>query len=283
MRIGSNKIIDIKKFAKKELEGIYPEKEINTMIILLIEHFTGISSIHQKIEPLDTVLESDLLKLNFAIKDLRKEKPLQYIIGKKTFYDIEILLNKKVLIPRPETEELVDIIIKENKDRKNLKIADLGCGSGAIALAIKKNLPNNEVYAYDIEDEAIEQTKENTENLGLDLNIEKKDILSPLFTDIEFDIIISNPPYVMEKEKKQIKNNVLDYEPYSALFVDNTNPLIFYRSIAKFAETNLLPKGIIYLEINENLYNETSELFSDYRIEILEDIFSKKRFIILRK
>ena len=245
MRIGSNKIIDIKKFAKKELEGIYPEKEINTMIILLIEHFTGISSIHQKIEPLDTVLESDLLKLNFAIKDLRKEKPLQYIIGKKTFYDIEILLNKKVLIPRPETEELVDIIIKENKDRKNLKIADLGCGSGAIALSIKKNLPNNEVYAYDIEDEAIEQTKENTENLGLDLNIEKKDILSPLFTDIEFDIIISNPPYVMEKEKKQIKNNVLDYEPYSALFVDNTNPLIFYRSIAKFAETNLLPKGII--------------------------------------
>ncbi|MCK9163703.1 MAG: peptide chain release factor N(5)-glutamine methyltransferase, partial [Bacteroidales bacterium] len=194
MRIGTNRIKDIKIFAQKELMGIYSEKEIRTMTTLLIEHITGINSIQQSIEPLDTVLESDLLKLNFAIKDLRNEKPLQYIIGKTIFYDIEILLNQKVLIPRPETEELVDIIIKENKDTKSLKIADLGCGSGAIALAIKKNLPNNSVYAFDIDDEAIKQSNQNSRHLNLDIIVEKKDILDPSFTREGFNIIVSNPP-----------------------------------------------------------------------------------------
>ncbi|MFA6806024.1 MAG: peptide chain release factor N(5)-glutamine methyltransferase [Bacteroidales bacterium] len=283
MRIGTNRIKDIKIFAQKELMGIYSEKEIRTMTTLLIEHITGINSIQQSIEPLDTVLESDLLKLNFAIKDLRNEKPLQYIIGKTIFYDIEILLNQKVLIPRPETEELVDIIIKENKDTKSLKIADLGCGSGAIALAIKKNLPNNSVYAFDIDDEAIKQSNQNSRHLNLDIIVEKKDILDPSFTREGFNIIVSNPPYIMENEKTLMKNNVLNYEPHKALFVENTNALIFYKSIAEFAKTNLRPKGKIYLEINENLSKETAELFSEFETQILKDIVGRYRFIIAKK
>ncbi|MFA7081383.1 MAG: peptide chain release factor N(5)-glutamine methyltransferase [Bacteroidales bacterium] len=283
MRIASNRIRDIKTFAQKELKDIYSEKEIRSMIILLIEHFTGINSIEQSIEPQSTVLESDLLKLNFAIKDLKKEKPIQYIIGKTNFFDLEILLNQKVLIPRPETEELVDLIINENKDRKDLMIADLGCGSGAIALALKSKMPQSKIYAFDIEDDAIEQTKENSIRLNLEIEIQKKDILNPLFTNIEFDIIISNPPYVMESEKPLMKNNVLNYEPHKALFVENNDALIFYKSIAEFAKTNLKSKGKIYLEINENLAKETAKLFSQLNPEIRKDLFGRDRFIIASK
>ena len=283
MRIASNRIRDIKTFAQKELKDIYSENEIRSMITLLIEHFTGLDSIKQSIEPQTTVLESDLLELNFAIKDLKKEKPLQYIIGKTIFYDLEILLNQKVLIPRPETEELVDLIIKENKDRNDLVIADLGCGSGAIALALKNNIPQSKIYAFDIEDEAIEQTKDNSKRLNLEIDIQKKDILNPSFTNIEFDIIVSNPPYVMENEKPLMKNNVLNYEPHTALFVENNNALIFYKAIAEFAKTNLKPKGKIYLEINENLAKGTSELFSELNTEIKKDLFGRDRFIIASK
>lgn len=283
MRIASNKVRDIKIFAQKELKDIYSEQEIRSMICLLIEHFTGLDSIKQSIEPQTTVLESDLLKLNFAIKDLKKEKPIQYIMGKTNFYDFEILLNQKVLIPRPETEELVDLIMKENKDRKDLMIADLGCGSGAIALALKSKIPLSKIYAFDIEDEAIEQTKENAIRLNLKIEVHNKDILNPSFTQEEFDIIVSNPPYVMEKEKSLMRNNVLNYEPHKALFVENNDALIFYKAIAEFAKTNLKPKGKIYLEINENLAKETADLFSLMNTEIKKDIFGRDRFIIASK
>jgi len=140
MRIASNRIEDILKFALQELEGIYLENEIKQMTYNLITHFCNIPKTSILANTQQAVLESELLKMNFAIKDLKKEKPLQYIMGYTDFYNIKLNLNHKVLIPRPETEELVDMIIKENKGRKDLKIADLGCGSGAIALAIKKNI-----------------------------------------------------------------------------------------------------------------------------------------------
>ncbi|MDD2191775.1 MAG: peptide chain release factor N(5)-glutamine methyltransferase [Bacteroidales bacterium] len=283
MRIASNKVRDIKIFAQKELKDIYSEEEIRSMITLLIEHFTGLDSIKQSIEPQTTVLESDLLKLNFAIKDLKKEKPIQYIMGKTNFYDLEILLNQQVLIPRPETEELVNLLIKENKSKKDIRIADLGCGSGAISLAIKNNLPQSKVYAFDIEDKAIEQTKENAKRLCLEIEVIKKDILNPSFTKEEFDIIVSNPPYVMEKEKSLMRNNVLCYEPHEALFVRDEDALVFYKAIAEFAKTNLKSKGRIYLEINENLAKETADLFSLFNTEIKKDLFGRYRFIIASK
>jgi len=279
MRIASNKVEDIIKFAYQELEGIYSKTEIRQMINTLITHFCNISLTSILAFKEQTVLESELLKLNFAIKELKNQKPLQYIIGQTSFYNIVVKLNQKVLIPRVETEQLVGIIIEENKQREGLKIADLGCGSGAIALALKKNLPLSEVWAFDIEDAAIMQTKENAKSLNLDINIEKTDILSPNFTNKIFDIIVSNPPYVMEKEKELMKANVLDYEPYSALFVSDNAPLIFYKAISEFTKTNLKKGGKCYLEINESLGKETSLLFEG-KTSLLKDIFGKDRFVV---
>ena len=282
MRIPSNRIKDIKRFAINELKDIYSENEIKIMISQLISHFTSFDNIQQLISEDKTVLESDLLKLNFAIKDLKHNKPLQYIIGYSEFYNLRIGLRNKVLIPRGETEELVDLIIKENKDREGLKIIDLCTGSGAIALALKKNIPSANVWAVDNDINAINQARENSQTLGIDINILEQDILKQGFTTEKFDIIVSNPPYVMEKEKQLMKENVLDYEPYQALFVEDNNPLIFYKAIERFSQTNLNPKGKVYLEINENLSKQTSDLFKSGNVEEREDINSKDRFVIVR-
>lgn len=283
MRIKSNRIEDILKFALQELEGIYSENEIKQMTYSLITHFCNIPKTSILANNKQTVLESELLKLNFAIKDLKKEKPLQYIMGYTDFYNIKLNLNHKVLIPRPETEELVDMIIKENKERKDIKIADLGCGSGAIALALKKNIPQSKVWAFDIDDNAINQTKENAQALNLDINIEKKDLLKDNFNDYNFDIIVSNPPYVMEKEKSLMRDNVLNHEPHQALFVKDEDPLIFYQAIERIAQKNLKPKGKIYMEINESLSESTKNVFKDYNTKIVKDLFDKFRFISAEK
>lgn len=283
MRIKSNRIEDILKFALQELEGIYSENEIKQMTYSLITHFCNIPKTSILANNKQTVLESELLKLNFAIKDLKKEKPLQYIMGYTDFYNIKLNLNHKVLIPRPETEELVDMIIKENKGKKDLKIADFGCGSGAIALSLKNNIPDSEIWAFDIEDNAINQTKENAQALNLDINIEKKDLLKDNFSDYNFDIIVSNPPYVMEKEKSLMRDNVLKHEPHQALFVKDEDPLIFYQAIEKIAQKNLKPKGKIYMEINESLSERTKKVFKDYDTKIIKDLFDKYRFISAEK
>ncbi|HBN06683.1 MAG TPA: peptide chain release factor N(5)-glutamine methyltransferase [Bacteroidales bacterium] len=283
MRISSNRIEDILKFALQELEGIYSENEIKQMTYNLITHFCNIPKTSILANNQQAVLESELLKMNFAIKDLKKEKPLQYIMGYTDFYNIKVNLNHKVLIPRPETEELVDMIIKENKERKELKIADLGCGSGAIALAIKKNIPQSEVWAFDIDDEAINQTKKNAKSLNLDINIEKKDLLNDNFSNYNFDIIVSNPPYVMEKEKSLMRDNVLNYEPHQALFVKDEDPLIFYQAIERIAQKNLNSKGKLYMEINESLSESTKNVFKDYNTSIIKDLFGKFRFISAEK
>lgn len=283
MRIASNRIEDILKFALQELEGIYSEKEIKQMTYSLITHFCNIPKTSILANNQQAVLESELLKLNFAIKDLKKEKPLQYITGYTDFYNIKINLNHKVLIPRPETEELVDMIIKENKGRKDLKIADFGCGSGAIALSLKNNIPYSEIWAFDIDDNAINQTKENAQALNLNINIEKKDLLKDNFNDYNFDIIVSNPPYVMEKEKSLMRDNVLNHEPHQALFVKDENPLIFYQAIERIAQKNLKPKGKIYMEINESLSESTKKVFKDYNTKIIKDLFGKYRFIRAEK
>lgn len=283
MRIKSNRIEDILKFALQELEVIYSENEIKQMTYSLITHFCNIPKTSILANNQQAVLESELLKLNFAIKDLKKEKPLQYIMGYTDFYNIKINLNHKVLIPRPETEELVDMIIKENKGRKDLKIADFGCGSGAIALSLKNNIPDSEIWAFDIEDNAINQTKENAQALNLDINIEKKDLLKDNFSDYNFDIIVSNPPYVMEKEKSLMRDNVLKHEPYQALFVKDEDPLIFYQAIERIAQKNLKPKGKIYMEINESLSESTKNIFKDYHTKLIKDLFGKYRFISAEK
>lgn len=283
MRIASNRIKDIKRFAYSELENIYRKEEIGVMISELIEYYCQIDRPHQSLYPNQTVLESNLIKLNSAIKSLRNHIPIQYIIGHTEFYDLRIGLEHKVLIPRQETEELVHNIIKENKGRKNLKIADLGTGSGAIALALRNAFPDSQVYAYDIDPNAIMQTKLNSKALNLDISIIQKDILEGELEEKDFDIIVSNPPYVMNKEKEYIRRNVLDNEPELALFVEDDNPLIYYIAINKILDQSLKQGGRAYMEINEALGRETLEVFADKSPELLFDLNSKHRFIRLEK
>lgn len=286
MRIASNKLKDIIDFANIELNNLYNENEIRTMIYSVIEHYTGFNLmkiLSQKDEL--RVSESELLNINFAIKDLKKEKPLQQILGYCEFLDVKIKLNRKVLIPRVETEEITQHIIFDNKNKDIKKIADLGCGSGCISIALKKAFPKTEVFAFDIREDALEQTKENADFNQLEININKGDILKGIETREKFDIIVSNPPYVRECEKKEMKNNVLLYEPWQALFVSDEEPLIFYKHILDFCNANLVENGLVYLEINEYLAKETEILFknSNFETSVFKDIRGKDRLIIAKK
>lgn len=286
MKISSNKLKDIIDFAYQELESLYEKDEIRSMIYSIIEHFTGydLMKILTYKDELK-VSESELLKINFAIKDLKKEKPLQQIIGYCEFLDVRIEVNQHVLIPRVETEEIVQRVIKENKGRKNLKIADICCGSGCIAIALKKAFSDANIYAYDISEEAIKKSKENAEKNKEKINFFKENILKSKEKNQEFNIIVSNPPYVRESEKALMKNNVLLYEPHLALFVSDEDPLIFYKKILDFSNRNLAKNGKIYMEINENLGKETELLFKNfnYQTSIIKDIRGKDRLLFAKK
>jgi release factor glutamine methyltransferase len=184
-----------------------------------------------------------------------------------------------------ETEEITQRIIQENKGRKNLKIADLCCGSGCIAIALKKAFPDSNVYAYDISEEAIEQSKENANLNKEKIFFFKENIFQNKEKNQEFDIIVSNPPYVRESEKSLMKNNVLLYEPHLALFVSDEDPLIFYKQILDFCNRNLAKNGKIYMEINENLAKETELLFKNfnYQTSVFKDIRGKDRLVFAKK
>ena len=286
MRIASNKLKDIIDFAFQELESLYAKNEIRSMIYSIIEHFTNydLMKILTYKDELK-VSESELLKINFAIKDLKKEKPLQQIIGYTDFLDVRIDVNEHVLIPRVETEEIVQRVINENKGRKNLKIADICCGSGCIAIALKKAFPDANIYAYDISEEALKKSKENAEKNKEKINFFKENILESKEKNQEFDIIVSNPPYVRESEKAFMRNNVLLYEPALALFVSDKEPLIFYEHLLKFSNQNLAKNGKIYMEINENLAKETELLFKNfnYQTSVFKDLRGKDRLVFAKK
>jgi release factor glutamine methyltransferase len=286
MRIASNKLKDIIDFAYQELDLLYEKGEIRSMIYSLIEHFTefDLTKILTYKDELK-VSESELLKINFAIKDLKKEKPLQQIIGYTDFLDVRIDVNEHVLIPRVETEEIVQRVINENKGRKNLKIADICCGSGCIAIALKRAFPDANLYAYDISEEALKKSKENAEKNKEKIIFFKENVLESKEKNQEFDIIVSNPPYVRESEKAFMRNNVLLYEPALALFVSDKEPLIFYEHLLKFSNQNLAKNGKIYMEINENLAKETELLFKNfnYQTSVFKDLRGKDRLLLAKK
>lgn len=287
MRIPSNKVCDIERFAYQELENLYPKSEIKTFILMLFEHFLGWNTAHFLAFKNSTINQSDLLKFNFAIKDLRLGKPIQYILGNTTFCDIPINVTPATLIPRPETEEIVYNIIEKEKHLAPKNILDICTGSGCIAIALSKAINNSQVYATDISVEAIKIAQSNAKTNLCNINFAISDILkidNP-FDETKFDIIVSNPPYVRDMEKAQMHCNVLDYEPHLALFVPDNNPLIFYKSIALFATKYLNPDGRLYLEINEELGNETIALLEKqgYNAQLHQDFLGKNRMIIAQK
>ncbi|GAA3625474.1 peptide chain release factor N(5)-glutamine methyltransferase [Flavivirga jejuensis] len=273
---------DIQGVFHKELHGINSKEEIDSFFFILIEAYYAMTRIKLALEP-DYKVENYNTILN-ALELLKKQRPLQYILGNTEFYGLPFKVNEHVLIPRPETEELVEWIVKEQSqvNNRNLKIIDIGTGSGCIAISLAKNLPDAKIYALDISEGALSIASKNAKLNAVDIEFVKADILNYDSHAIEFDIIVSNPPYIRELEKNMMKPNVLDNEPHLALFVADENPLQFYEAIIKFAIKNLNKNGQVFFEINEYLGNDMIQLLQKNNfsnIKLKQDIFKKDRMI----
>jgi len=306
------KLKDIKNKFHEVLYAIYGKEEVDSFFFMLIDAYYKVSRIQLAMEPDFKIKNQDAI-IN-ALEALKQEQPIQYILGETEFYGLPFKVNKDVLIPRPETEELVAWVISEVKNKiqisqteryvqskaevsrsTGINILDIGTGSGCIAISLAKNLPHAKVYALDVSKKALQVAKQNAELNNVEVEFIETDILKPdemrqkteaiwnlEFENLEFDIIVSNPPYVRVKEKMQMKNNVLNNEPHLALFVKDENPLLFYEAISGFAVHKLNDKGLLFFEINEYLGNEMIQLLKakQFRnIELKQDIFKKDRMI----
>ncbi len=283
MQWKTNKLFDLRKQYMQELLAYYDQREAESLLTILVQYFFGLSQSGLITNADFRLSESEMLQLHFAVKDLKKYRPVQYIIGETEFFDLKIKVNKAVLIPRPETEELVQLIINNEKQR-DLNILDIGTGSGCIAIALKKNIPFAQLTGIDISDAAIELASENAENNKLNIAFAELNILDQRQWNLlgQFDIIVSNPPYVTNAEKNRMDNNVLNYEPHQALFVADNDALVFYKAIFHFSENHLRQNGKIYFEINEEKGNEIVELAKSknfVNVKLHKDINGKNRFV----
>jgi release factor glutamine methyltransferase len=264
----------------EKLEKAYGKQEAQSLSFLLLENLFSLS--RSEILTGKKINEEKISLLNNYTERLLKFEPIQYILGSTEFYGYSFEVNPSVLIPRPETEELVHLIISENKKKSPLSILDIGTGSGCIAISLKKELPQALVYAVDISEEALVTAKKNAVLNNVEISFLHKDILLPETIIPETNILVSNPPYVMQGEKKLMKANVLEHEPHLALFVEENNPLIFYKAIAEKAKKSLLPGGKIYFEINEQFGKETAEVLTKAgfkEVRILKDLHDKDRMV----
>ncbi|MET6990343.1 peptide chain release factor N(5)-glutamine methyltransferase [Sediminicola arcticus] len=273
---------EIKHIFHAELDGVYPKGEVDSFFYLMIEHYLSLQRFVLALEPNTIVSKEEEQPLFDGLSQLKLQKPIQYILGVAHFMDMEFKVDENVLIPRPETEELVRWILEQEKKQGELKILDIGTGSGCIAIALAKNLPNAKVFALDISAASIAVAKENAIKNQVSVEFIKADILQLEKLEIRFDVIVSNPPYVRELEKKVMNANVTDHEPAHALFVSNENPLLFYKKISEFAVIHLNEGGNLYFEINQYLGNETIQLikkigFSD--LQLRKDMFGNDRML----
>ena len=241
------------------LLSIYDLGEAESFFYLILEEKQQLKRIDLALNPDLTFSNAEIQLWNSILEQLQKEIPIQYLLGKTSFYGLDFEVNENVLIPRPETEELVEWIIQSQSSEgvgKKLEILDIGTGSGCIAIALAKNLPNAEVFAVDVSEKALATAQKNAIINEVNVTLLKKNILETDDLEQQFDLIVSNPPYVRELEKKEIKKNVLDNEPHLALFVADSDALVFYRKIAELAQKNLSPKGQLFFEINQYLGKE---------------------------
>ncbi len=269
-----------------ELSGSYTGMEIKVIFYRLYEHFTGKDRIHAAMHPEEILDEKVSLSLLETIEKLKRHTPVEYITGHAYFDHFKLKVNEHTLIPRPETEELTHLIAEIHRNSGTLRILDIGTGSGCIALSLTHHLPNAQVSALDISSEALETAAENARRYGLNIRFIQDDILSPRHTPRHaWDIIVSNPPYVLHSESEEMSERILLYEPHSALFVPDEDPLRYYKAIIRYSDNHLKKNGFLYLEINplsgDTLMDHLSQ--KDYDAEIKKDFLGRKRFIIARK
>ena len=271
---------DFKLKMISELSSIYEMDELNSIFNLLSEDYLKI--------PRSKILLADEIDLDesnqtlflSALERLKTHEPIQYVLGKTTFMDLEFKVNSSVLIPRPETEELVSLMLKEDLDGK--EILDIGTGSGCIAISLAKNLPNAKVSALDVSEDALEIAKENAKMNNVNIEFIHADIFE-YQSDKKYDFIVSNPPYVTESEKTLMKKNVLDFEPELALFVKDDNPLLHYFEIINLFKDNLA--GYLFFEINNRYYEDLNQYLAenDFKVQKFDDHRGLSRFILALK
>ena len=307
----------------EELQGLYPPREIDSIGRLVLEFLTGLNWVQIRLNQENPLLPDQEVRLLDIINRLKKHEPIQYILGETEFYGLKLKVRSGVLIPRGETEELVEWILEKAQgtrlkaqakaqgsrlksqgkaqskaqgsrlkaqgkveEEKKVRILDIGCGSGAIAIALAKHLPAAEIIASDISPEALQLTKENGTLNQVEFLTTFLDILEPCALRLEpslapFDVIVSNPPYVPHAEMTSMDSHVVEYEPEIALFVPDNDPLVFYKAIAEFASANLKPDGQVFVEIHDPLGEETAGVFRKWfsKVELRKDIHGKDRMI----
>lgn len=283
MKVNSNKIGDVYEFYWQRLAKAKNPEEAKFLVRWLIEEYCSINSAELFLNPFKLITESNLLKIHFGIENLEKNKPIQYILNKTEFAGLNFYVNEDVLIPRPETEEMIFKIAEENRNKKNLKILDICTGSACIAVSLSYLLKSI-VSAIELSESALKIAKINAEKNSQIINFFHFDVLEasqwPLFTS-RFDVVVSNPPYVCESEKAFMEENVLNYEPSLALFVSNEDPLQFYKAILNKLDSILEPNGVFYAEINENYGNDLVQLSNSlgFNAVIYLDFKSKPRIL----
>ena len=272
------KLKDLKKDFITKLAITYPNEEILSIFKILCKQYMNMSPTKLLLAGEELINNKQIDMFSKAIIKLLSEEPIQYILETTSFYGLEFICSPSALIPRPETEELVDWIVKS--ETNEIKILDIGTGTGCISVSLA-NRNGFVVDALDVSSSALELAKQNAKKNEVDINFIEADIFEYI-SDKQYDLIVSNPPYIRNLEKKKMQNNVLNFEPQLALFVEDDDPLVFYNSILQFANSNLYEKGSVYFEINENFAKEMESLLYSYgftEIELKKDSFGKNRFI----
>ncbi|WP_421875024.1 peptide chain release factor N(5)-glutamine methyltransferase [Marinoscillum sp.] len=263
----------------KELSSIHDEAEATSLATILMEDLLGVSKMTRLTRPNQVLTTDEQNRLNQALAQLLNNVPIQHIVGFAYFCGHPFKVTKDTLIPRPETEELVHLIANENQGK--LSILDVGTGTGCIPISLALKMKEVQITSWDISLEALEIAKHNAQQLGAKVTFQQMDALD-ITSDNKFDVIVSNPPYIPNADKQEMHANVLDHEPGLALFVEDADPLVFYRKIAEFAQTNLNPNGKIYFEIHERFGTETKELLESLgyqKVIVLKDLNGKDRMI----
>jgi release factor glutamine methyltransferase len=293
------KLFEAEQYVKAQLKGVYQDQEAINITDLAIEHVTGLLKTERLSKKQTELSESQFSQLQKDLQRLKLNEPIQYVMNKTWFYGMELYVDKNVLIPRPETEELVEWIISDMKasgkdvfirrsmeadETTQVKILDVGTGSGCIALALKKAMPKAEVWGCDVSEEALNVARRNGSALNIRVDFQGVNFLDEAQQKHlpTVDIIVSNPPYVPLKDKEKMQPNVVAHEPHTALFVPDKDPLIFYKALAEFGKKRLYENGNIYMEIQEALSQNVAALFKNYgysNIELKKDMQGKDRMV----
>lgn len=286
--MGSDRAMLLKNYKidfERELSPLYDEYEVDSFFYILLEDFHRMKRVDLALNPNFELSPEMLHQWENVVAQLKEHRPIQYILGETEFFGLPFYVNENTLIPRPETEELVDWIIKENAEiqkSKELKILDIGTGTGCIAISLAKNIPGAQVFAMDVSEKALATAQRNAERNEVAVTFIHQSILETDDLQQTFDIIVSNPPYVRNLEKVEIKKNVLDFEPHLALFVEDNDALVFYRKITELATQHLSENGQLYFEINQYLGKEMVWLLEKYsfkNIELRKDIYDNDRMV----